>query len=71
VNHINDVGWNALLEAIILSDGGLVHQQIIGELIAHGADVTIADDEGVTPLQHARQRDYRAIEAQLSAAGAS
>jgi ankyrin repeat protein len=71
VNHINDLGWTALLEAIILSDGGLVHQQIIGELIAHGADVTIADDEGVTPLQHARQRGYREIEAQLIAAGAS
>lgn len=71
VNHINDLGWTALLEAIILTDGGPVHQQIIGELIAHGADVTIADGNGVTPLQHARQRGYREIEAQLIAAGAA
>lgn len=70
VNHINDLGWTALLEAIILSDGGPVHQQIIAELIAHGADVTIADGDGVTPLQHARQRGYREIEAQLIASGA-
>ncbi len=39
-------------------------------LMAHGADVTIADGDGVTPLQHARQRGYREIEAQLVAAGA-
>lgn len=71
VDHINDLGWTALLEAIILSDGGPVHQEIIAELIAHGADVTIADGEGVTPLQHARQRGYRAIETQLVDAGAS
>ena len=70
VNHINDLGWTALLEAIILTDGGPVHQQIIAELIAHGADVTIADGDGVTPLQHARQRGYREIEAQLIDAGA-
>lgn len=71
VNHINDLGWTALLEAIILSDGGPAHQQIIAELIAHGADVTIADGAGVSPLEHARQRGYREIEAQLIAAGAA
>jgi ankyrin repeat protein len=70
VNHINDLGWTALLEAIILTVGGPVHQQIIAELIAHGADVTIADGDGVTPLQHARQRGYREIEALLIEAGA-
>jgi ankyrin repeat protein len=71
VNHINDLGWTALLEAIILTDGGPLHQRIIAELIAHGADVTIADGDGVTPLQHARQRGYREIEAQLTSAGAA
>ena len=70
VNHINDLGWTALLEAVILTDGGPVFQQIVAELIAHGADVNIADGDGVSPLQHARQRDYREIDAQLVAAGA-
>lgn len=70
VNHINNLGWTALLEAVILTDGSEVFQQIVAELIAHGADVTIADGDGVTPLQHARQRGYREIEAQLVAAGA-
>ena len=70
VNHINDLGWTALLEAVILTDGGPVFQQIVAELIAHGADVNIADGDGMTPLSHARQRGYREIEAQLLAAGA-
>lgn len=69
VNHINDLGWTALLEAVILTDGSEVYQQIVAELIAHGADVNIADGEGVSPLAHARQKGYRAMEAQLIAAG--
>lgn len=59
VNHINDLHWTALLEAIILSDGGKTHQEIVQLLIDHGADITITDKDGVTPLQHARNRGYR------------
>jgi uncharacterized protein len=39
-------------------------------LIAAKADVSLADRDGVTPLAHARRRDYRAIEARLLRAGA-
>jgi ankyrin repeat protein len=70
VNHINDLGWTALLEAVILTDGGPVFQEIVAELITHGADVNIADGDGVSPLSHARKRGYHEIEAQLLAAGA-
>jgi ankyrin repeat protein len=70
VNHINNLGWTALLEAIVLSDGGPRHQQIVQLLIDHGANVAIADKDGVTPLQHARQRGYVAIESILVQAGA-
>lgn len=70
VNHVNDLGWTALIEAIILSDGGPRHQEIVRLLIDHGADVSIADKEGVTPLRHARSRGYREIQALLEAAGA-
>ncbi|MGP9040225.1 ankyrin repeat domain-containing protein [Cytobacillus kochii] len=59
VNHINDLHWTALLEAIILSDGGKTHQEIVQLLIDHGADITITDKDGVTPLQHARDRGYQ------------
>ena len=59
VNHVNNLGWTALLEAVILGDGGPTHTEIVRELLTHGADRTIADREGVTPVQHARQRGYR------------
>jgi ankyrin repeat protein len=71
VNHINNLGWTALLEAIVLTDGGPVHQEIIAALIEHGADVTIPDGDGVTPLQHARNRGYTEIAAILEKAGAA
>ena len=66
VNHINQLGWTALLESIVLTDGGLRHQQIVQLLVDHGADVTIADRDGVTPLQHAQQRNFTAIAKILS-----
>jgi ankyrin repeat protein len=69
VNHVNNLGWTALLEAIVLSDGGPRHQQIVQRLIDHGADINIADKEGVTPLQHARRRGYTAIADMLLRAG--
>jgi ankyrin repeat protein len=70
VDHINRLGWTALLEAIILSDGGKSHQQIVQALIAAGANVNLADKDGVTPLQHARSRGYTAIANLLQEAGA-
>ena len=70
VNHVNNLGWTALLEAVILGDGGAAHTEIVRLLVAHGADPNIADREGVTPLAHARRRNYRAMAAILEKAGA-
>ena len=70
VNHVNRLGWTCLLEAIVLSDGGAPHQQIVRDVIAAGADVNLADKEGVTPLTHARQRNQPAMVEILNAAGA-
>jgi hypothetical protein len=39
-------------------------------LVKAGADVDLADRDGVKPLQHARSRGYREIEAILASAGA-
>jgi hypothetical protein len=61
VNHVNDLGWTALLEAVILGDGGRNHQEIVRILLDAGADPGIADHDGVTPLQHAEQRGYDEI----------
>ena len=70
MNHINNLGWTALLEAIILSNGGKAHQQIVQLLVEHGADVNLADHDGVTPLQHARAQGFTEIKRILLQAGA-
>ncbi len=62
INHVNDLGWTALLEAVILSDGGGRHQQIVQVLVDHGADVHIPDKNGITSLQHAQARGFNEIE---------
>jgi ankyrin repeat protein len=70
VDHVNKLGWTALLEAILLSDGGPRHQAIVAMLIEHGADVDLADRDGVRPLAHARARGQTKTAALLVAAGA-
>lgn len=70
IDHVNRLGWTALLETIILSDGGPTHQDIMQQLIAAGANVSLADGEGVSPLTHARQRGYREMVEMLEKAGA-
>ena len=70
VDHVNRLGWTALLEAVILGDGGPAHTEIARLLLAHGADPNRADGQGVTPLAHAEQRDQQAIAALLRRAGA-
>ena len=58
LDHVNNLGWTALIEAVILGDGGNRHRETARALVSAGADRTIADRSGVTPLQHARQRGY-------------
>jgi ankyrin repeat protein len=69
-DHVNNLGWTALLEAVILGDGGPVHTEIVQRLVDAGANVNIADRDGVTPLAHARKSGYSAMVRILSAAGA-
>lgn len=71
VNHVNNLGWTALLEAIILGDGGPRRTEVVRLLVGAGADVNLADSDGVTPLAHARQRGYRQMAEILENAGAS
>jgi uncharacterized protein len=61
VNHVNNLGWTALLEAVILGDGSKRYQQIVTTLLDAGADAGIADRQGVTALQHAEQRGQREV----------
>jgi uncharacterized protein len=67
VNHVNDLGWTALLEAVILGDGGARHQEVVRILLAAGARRDIGDKDGVTALQHAQRKGYRELVSILSA----
>jgi len=55
VDHVNNLGWTALLEAVILGDGSPVYQEIVGLLVDAGAK-PIPDRDGITPLEHAKRR---------------
>ena len=57
-DHINNLGWTALLEAVLLSDGGTVHVNIVAALIDGGCNINIADKNGMTPLDHAKKLQY-------------
>ena len=65
LDHINNLDWTALMEAVVLGDGGPAHQETVRLLVEAGADRTIPDGSGVTPLEHARARGYAEIVALL------
>lgn len=69
-DHVNKLGWTALLEAVILGDGGKTHTEIVRLLVDAGADPSIADRDGVTPLAHAKKRGFAAMVRVLEKAGA-
>ena len=70
VDHVNRLGWTALLEAIILGGGDAAHVEVVRLLVEAGADVNLADGQGVTPLAHAKQSGYDEMVAILREAGA-
>ncbi|WP_267739831.1 ankyrin repeat domain-containing protein [Myroides injenensis] len=70
IDHVNRLGWTALMEAIVLSDGGKVHTHIVHELIKGGVNVNIKDHDGKTPLYHAKKRGFTEIVKLLEEAGA-
>ncbi len=54
LDHINNLNWTAVIEAIVLGDGGQQHMATLRALVAAGANVNLADGRGSTPLQLAR-----------------
>lgn len=58
LNHVNNLEWTALIEAVVLGDGGHDHIKTVEILVKAGADKSIPDRDGVTPLQHAQARGY-------------
>jgi len=70
LDHINNLGWTALIEAIVLGGGGARHTQVVRALIAAGANLNIGDRAGARPLKLARDRGHTEIAKLLEAAGA-
>lgn len=65
VDHVNRLGRTALLEAVILGDGGRAHQEVTELLLAAGASVDLPDADGTTALEHAERRGFAEIAARL------
>ena len=70
LDHVNNLDWTAVIESVVLGDGGPRHTETLRALIEAGANVNLADRTGQTPLALARARGYGALAAMLHAAGA-
>lgn len=70
LDHVNNLGWTALIESIVLGDGGPAHVATLKALVEAGASVSIPDRESRTPLALARGRGFAEMERILEAAGA-
>lgn len=70
LDHVNNLHWTAVIEAIVLGDGGRRHQETLRALIAAGANLQLPDRQGRTPLALARSRGYAEMAQMLKSAGA-
>jgi len=70
LDHINNLGWTAVPESIVLGDGGPRHVDTLKALIQARANLNLADRQGRSPLELAQMRGYRSMEALLKQAGA-
>ena len=70
LDHVNNLGWTALIESIVLGDGGKRHTATLKAIVDAGANVNLADRSGDTPLTLAKKRGYTEMENILRAAGA-
>jgi ankyrin repeat protein len=61
LDHVNNLHWTAVIEAIVLGDGGPHHQRTLAALVDAGASLKLADRQGNTPLQLAKARGYTAM----------
>ena len=70
LDHVNNLHWTAVIEAIVLGDGGTHHQTTLRALLDAGASTRLTDREGRSPLHLARDRGYAAMVQMLEIAGA-
>ena len=70
LDHVNNLHWTAVIEAIVLGDGGKRHQSTLKALIDAKANLQLTDRQGNTPLALAKSRGYREMVTMLEIAGA-
>jgi hypothetical protein len=70
LDHVNNLHWTALIEAIVLGNGGPRHVATLQALVDAGANTQLDDRAGRTPLQLARERGYGPMVQSLQRAGA-
>ncbi len=61
IDHVNRLGWTALMEAVVLGNGSEKFVKIVQILVDAGSDFNIPDKNGVTALQHARLSGFTEI----------
>ena len=70
LDHVNNLGWTALIESIVLGNGGRNHTDTLEALVKAGANLNLSDRAGATPLMLAKARGYAEMARILVAAGA-
>lgn len=58
LDHVNNLGWTAVMEAVVLGDGGPRHVATVKALVDAGANLELKDRQGDTPLVFAQRRGY-------------
>ncbi|AQU80905.1 MULTISPECIES: ankyrin repeat domain-containing protein [Planococcus] len=61
IDHQNNFGYTALIEAVALTDGSEIYQQIVQELITFHANKELRDNSGKTALDYAKEKGYTAM----------
>lgn len=61
IDHVNRLGWTALMEAVILGDGSKKYVDVVQILVNANCNVSIPDHQGISPLQHAKSKGYLEI----------
>ena len=58
LDHVNNLHWTALIEAVVLGQGGPRHLATVKALVEAGANTRLTDREGRTALALAQTRGY-------------
>jgi ankyrin repeat protein len=69
LDHVNNLGWTAVIESIVLGDGGARHTDTLRALVQAGANINLADRNRQTPLALARAKGYTNMVKLLQEAG--